>query len=52
MSMQRTVILSSLGWMAAISLLHGTLNQGWFHRGASRGPAGALPFQVGFLPVT
>jgi hypothetical protein len=52
MSMRRTVVLGSLGWMAAISLLHGTMNQGLFNRAASRGPGGAPPFRVGFLPVT
>jgi hypothetical protein len=51
MSMRRTVILGSFGWMAAISLLHGALNQGLFNHSASRGP-GAPSFRVGFLPVT
>jgi hypothetical protein len=52
MSMQRTVILGSLGWIAAISVLHGALNQGLFDRHVSRGPSGTMPFRVGFLPVT
>jgi hypothetical protein len=52
MSMRRTVILGSLGWLAVISLLHGAMNQGLFSGAAVRGPGGALPFRVGFLPVT
>jgi hypothetical protein len=52
MSMQRTVILGSLGWMAGISLLHLALNQGLFDGHTSRVPGGAMPFRVGFLPVT
>jgi hypothetical protein len=52
MSMRRTVILSSLGWIAAISLLHGAINQGLLHHAARRGPGGAPAFRVGFLPVT
>ncbi len=52
MSMRRTMIMGSLGWVAAISLLHGAMNQGLFNRPASRGPSGAPPFRVGFLPVT
>jgi hypothetical protein len=52
MSMRRTVVLGSIGWIAAISLLHGAINQGLFHRPARRGPDGARPFRVGFLPVT
>ena len=52
MSMRRTVILGSLGWMAAISLLHGTMNLRLFNPPARRSPGGAPPFRVGFLPVT
>lgn len=52
MSMRRTVILGTLGWVAAISLLHGALNQGLFDRPTRRGPGDARPFRVGFLPVT
>jgi len=52
MSMRRTVILGWLGWMAAISLIHGTMNLGLFNATARRGRSGAPPFRVGFLPVT
>ena len=52
MSLRRTVIPGMFVWLAAISLLHGWLNLGLFGRSASRGPAGAGPFRVGFLPVT
>jgi NitT/TauT family transport system substrate-binding protein len=52
MSMQRTVILGSIGWIVAISLLHGALNQGLWDRNVRRRPGGAEPFRVGFLPVT
>jgi hypothetical protein len=52
MSMRRTVILGSLGWIAAISLLHLTMNLGLFSPPTRRGSGGAPPFRVGFLPVT
>ena len=51
MSMRRTVTLGSLGWIAAISLLHGWLNLGLFDR-SSGGARRGEPFRVGFLPVT
>jgi len=50
--MRRTVILGWLGWTAAISLIHCTMNLGLFSPPARRGPSGAPPFRVGFLPVT
>jgi hypothetical protein len=52
MSMQRSLVLSSLGWIAVISLLHAGLNEGLFHRAAGRDGTQAAPFRVGFLPVT
>ena len=52
MSMRRTVILSSLGWVAAISLLHGWLNLGLFDRANGGAARRGEPFRVGFLPVT
>jgi hypothetical protein len=52
MSLRRTVIVGWLGWVAAVSLLHGALNQGLLNRPAARGPGGARAFRVGFLPVT
>ncbi len=45
MSMRRTVILGSLGWVAAISLLHGVMNLGLFDRaGAAEARAVLDPF--------
>ena len=52
MSLRRTVMPITLAWLASISLLHGWLNLGLFDRSASRGPGGAAPLRVGFLPVT
>ena len=52
MSLPRTVIPGLFVWLAGISLLHGWLNLGLFGRSASRGPADAALFRVGFLPVT
>ena len=52
MSFRRIVIPGTFVWVAAISLLHGWLNLGLFDRSASRGPGGAAPLRVGFLPVT
>jgi hypothetical protein len=52
MSFRRTVIPGMFVWLAAISFLHGWLNLGLFGRSARRGPGGAAPFRVGFLPVT
>lgn len=51
MPMRRTVILSSLGWLTTISLLHGWLNLRLFDR-PTIGTAGGKPFRVGFIPVT
>ena len=45
-------MLWPIGWLAAISLLHGWLNLGLFDRAALRTASGAPPFRVGFLPVT
>jgi len=52
MSMRRTVLLGSAGWVIAISLLYGGLNLGLFDRSARRERRGAAPFRVGFIPVT
>src|SRR5208337_4545811 len=54
MSMRQTVFLGSLGWVAAISLLHGIMNLGMLDRPSGRRRLGldALPFRVGFIPVT
>jgi hypothetical protein len=52
MSLRRTVILGTLVWAAVISVLHGWLNLGLLERATHRGPGGAAPFRVGFLPVT
>lgn len=52
MSMRRTVTVGSIVWVAAISLLHGGLNLGLFDRASRRELGGALPFRVGFIPVT
>jgi NitT/TauT family transport system substrate-binding protein len=52
MSLRRTVILGSLGWLVAISLLHGGLNLDLFDRARGRDRQGDLPFRVGFIPVT
>src|SRR5271166_3361818 len=52
MTLRRTVILGSLGWTTAISLLHGGLNLGLFDRVSRRELHGEAPFRVGFIPVT
>ena len=52
MSLRRIVIPGMFVWLAAISLLHGWLNLRLFDRPAGRGPGGAAPLRVGFLPVT
>jgi NitT/TauT family transport system substrate-binding protein len=50
--MRRTVTLGAIGWVTAISLLHGVLNLGWFDRASRRSLNGEAPFRVGFIPVT
>ena len=52
MVMRRIVIRASIGWLIAISLLHGWLNLGWFDRLPVRLPGAGSPFRVGFIPVT
>jgi NitT/TauT family transport system substrate-binding protein len=52
MSMRRVVAVGWLGWMMAVTVLHGALNRGLFSRAARRGLDGSRPFRVGFLPVT
>jgi NitT/TauT family transport system substrate-binding protein len=52
MSMRRTVTLGAIGWVAAISLLHGGLNLGLFDRASHRELHGETPFRVGYIPVT
>src|SRR5271157_6559680 len=52
MSMRQTVFVGSLGWVASISLLHGIMNLGMLDRASGRLGLDALPFRVGFIPVT
>jgi NitT/TauT family transport system substrate-binding protein len=52
LSIRRIAILGLIGWLVAISLLHGWLNLGLFDRASLRKGSGAPPFRVGFLPVT
>ena len=52
MSMRQTVFLGSLGWVAAIGLLHGIINLGMLDRPSGRLGLDASPFRVGFIPVT
>ena len=52
MSMRRTVLVGSLGWVAAISLLHGIMNLGMLDRPSGRLGLNASPFRVGFIAVT
>ena len=51
MSLQRTVLLSAILWLALITALHGALNLRlrWLSGGGAREEA---KFRVGFLPVT
>ena len=49
MTFGRTVLWGTILWVAAISLLHASLNWGLFEPG-NRGDEGR--FRVGFLPVT
>lgn len=50
MTLKRTVILFSIVWIVAISLLHGALNLGLFSPRAA--DAGKEKYRIGFLPVT
>src|SRR5712692_4314751 len=50
MSLRKTLLIFAIAWLAAISLLHGSLNLGWFARAKSS--AAETKFGVGFLPVT
>ena len=49
MSLKKTLVLGSLGWLALISGLHAWLNLGLFR---SARPEAATTLKVGFLPVT
>lgn len=49
MSLKRTVVLGSLGWVALITGLHAWLNLGTFRR---TGPEASTTLKVGFIPVT
>ena len=53
MTFRKTLLVFSLGWLVAISLLHATLNLAWKPL-APRKTAGEerAKFRVGFLPVT
>jgi hypothetical protein len=48
MTLRKSLLLSVIPWVAAISLLHAWLNLDLFRRA----PSGEHPFKVGFLPVT
>jgi hypothetical protein len=48
MTLRKSLLLSVIPWVAAISLLHAWLNLDLFRRATS----GEHPFKVGFLPVT
>jgi len=48
MSLKKTLVLSSLCWLVAISALHAWLNIGLFRER----PQAGKTFKVGFLPVT
>ncbi len=51
MSLRKTLLIFSVVWIAVITVMHGSLNLGWFHRGNAT--AGAQEkYHVGFLPVT
>jgi NitT/TauT family transport system substrate-binding protein len=52
MSLRKTVLVSALGWIISITLLHGGLNLGWFKPGSSAEPGSPRKFNIGFLPVT
>ena len=52
MSMRRTVLVGSTGWLAAISLLHGIMNLGMLDRPSGRPGLDASQFRVGFIAVT
>ena len=49
MSLKKTTVLGSLGWLVLISGLHAWLNLGFFRK---TGPQAATTLKVGFLPVT
>ncbi|HEX2099246.1 MAG TPA: ABC transporter substrate-binding protein [Candidatus Synoicihabitans sp.] len=49
MKLLRTLLLVGAGWIALISLLHGTLNLGWTK---SRPSSDRWNYLLGFLPVT
>lgn len=52
MTMRRTVLLGTIAWITAISLLHATMNLGLFERRGTRDAGDVEPFRVGFIPVT
>ena len=53
MSLRRTLLVFGLVWAVAITLLHGSLNLGWFAaKGLVPGAAAKSKYRVGFLPVT
>lgn len=53
MTLKSTLLLFGLAWAATITLLHGSLNMGWFERKNDNDTtAGKEKYGVGFLPVT
>ena len=49
MSLKKTLVLGSLGWLALITGLHAWLNLGLLRK---VGPQASTTLKVGFLPVT
>lgn len=51
MSLRKTLVTFAVAWIAAVTVLHGGLNLGWFDKRQS-GADKRAKFRVGFLPVT
>jgi hypothetical protein len=51
MTFTRTLLIGTLAWVSAITLLHAGLNWGVFDA-RPEGRAARQKFRVGFLPVT
>jgi hypothetical protein len=49
MSLRKTLLVGSVGWLALITGLHAWLNLGLLR---NTGPEAATTLKVGFLPVT
>lgn len=52
MTLKRTVAVSAVLWIAAITLAHAWMNLGWRGFGSSKGQSQGRKFRIGFLPVT